>query len=241
MRIWLSPAGQARHVWSIVSYYDWARAQMERNVNLEDWNAATSQTQVWDGGRMKNTVIGSSNCWLNFSKAKWMNGCCPGSSLYIFTLAKCSSGWHAKTFYTFKTIVDPCWDYSGTIVRVWFCVLCWLALAACVLLRVSENWKSRPKIWLRCVQLALSRVWGLMPSRGQSDQAPNLRTPRQSRDQGVRNQSNMLPFISQTFFLNCQSSLQKGSKSKRKVKYCTSLHCILLSTLETASFDFSWF
>lgn len=125
MRIWLSPAGQARHVWSIVSYYDWARAQMERNVNLEDWNAATSQTQVWDGGRMKNTVIGISNCWLNFSKAKWMNGCCPGSSLYIFTLAKCSWGWHMQRLSTLQDhIVDPCWDYSGTIVRVWFCVLC---------------------------------------------------------------------------------------------------------------------
>ena len=43
---------------------------MERNVNLEDWNAATSQTQVWDGARMKNTMIGISNCWLNFSKVK---------------------------------------------------------------------------------------------------------------------------------------------------------------------------
>ena len=127
MRIWLMCV-------SIVRYYDWSRAQMERNVNLEDWNAATSQTQVWDGARMKNTMIGIFNCWLNFSKVKWMNECCPGSSLYIFTLANCSSAWQAQTFFTFKTIVDPCWDYSGTIVRVWFCVLCrgLLAGAGCL-------------------------------------------------------------------------------------------------------------
>ena len=102
MRIWLMCV-------SMVRYYDWSRAQMERNVNLEDWNAATSQTQVWDGARMKNTMIGISNCWLNFSKVKWMNECCPGSNpvyfhtrqLLLFSLTSCTDFLHCQ---------DHCWS-----------------------------------------------------------------------------------------------------------------------------------
>ena len=91
LRIWLS---QARHVCEHCELL-WLDSQMERNVNLEDWNAATSQTQEWDGARIKNTLIGISKL-ANFWTAQWMN-CLPGSNQYFSH--NWSSTWQAQTFY----------------------------------------------------------------------------------------------------------------------------------------------
>ena len=71
----------ARHVCCEHCELLWLDSQMERNVNLEQRNAATSQTQEWDGGPHKNTLIGISKL-TNFWTAKWMN-CLPGSNQYL--------------------------------------------------------------------------------------------------------------------------------------------------------------
>ena len=165
---------------------------MERNVNLEDRNAATSQTQEWDGARIKNTLIGISKL-ANFWTAQWMN-CLPGSNQYFSH--NWSSTWQAHTFYR-HTFVDPCWEYSWEQLYE-SVVLCrgLLAGAGCLCfaqclrkLKITSlvSAKQAAGLGLSSLQylsLSLSRP-------GQSCPAPNLPTPSLSRDQAVPNLSSM--------------------------------------------------
>ena len=75
----------ARHVCCEHCELLWLDSQMERNVNLEQRNAATSQTQEWDGAPHKNTLIGISkltNFWTE--RNEWI--VCPGQTNIFHTI-----------------------------------------------------------------------------------------------------------------------------------------------------------
>ena len=105
--------------------------------------------------------------------------------------------------------------------RVWFCVeACWLAQAACVLLNVSENWKSRPK---SCGWVVSSLHYlSLRPGQPQTIRpAPNLLTPGLSRDQDEQNQHK-----------NTSSFLSDTNSIKHIVSFCYQFSFFFLITIQ---------
>ena len=166
---------------------------MERNVNLEDRNAATSQTQEWDGARIKNTLIGISKL-ANFWTAQWMN-CLPGSNQYFSH--NWSSTWQAQTFYR-HTFVNPCWDYFWEQLYE-SVVLCRGLLAGAGCLCFAQCLRKLKITTQKLAELSPACIiQSLRPGQPQTIRpAPNLLTPRLSRDQAEQNML-MLSFISDT-------------------------------------------